>query len=193
LFGWHNVLRNEGFFIHSSNRLPRRNSAMTTAIEKPGTTGLMDLTAADLMTEHVMTIPQETSLQEAARLLSGSHISGAPVVDSDGACVGVLSSSDFVIWAGQEGRVSEEKQKGTWFVAPWGEMVLIEESANHEVRRYMTARPLTVLPSTRIGELAEKMVEAHIHRLIVVADETRPLGIVTSTDLLAALARAARR
>jgi CBS domain-containing protein len=48
------------------------------------------LTAADLMTAPVMTIPEETSLREAARLLHGAHISGAPVVDADGRCVGVL-------------------------------------------------------------------------------------------------------
>jgi predicted transcriptional regulator len=36
------------------------------------------------------------------------------------------------------------------------------------------------------------MVDAHIHRLIVAEDDHRPLGIVSSTDVLAAVARAAR-
>lgn len=42
--------------------------------------------------------------------------------------------------------------------------------------------------STPIRELARQMIDAHIHRIIVVDDENRPLGIVSSTDLLAALA-----
>jgi CBS domain-containing protein len=37
------------------------------------------------------------------------------------------------------------------------------------------------------------MVDAHIHRVLVVVDESRPQGIVSSTDILAAVARAAQR
>ena len=135
-----------------------------------------------------MTIPQETSLREAAHLLSRSSISGAPVVDADGRCIGVLSSSDFVTWAGKDG-----KARRSAFIAPWGEMINIEDSPDNEIRHYMTVQPVTVLPTAPIGELAQKMVDAHIHRVLVVGDENRPCGIVTSTDILAAVARAAQK
>lgn len=146
------------------------------------------LTASDLMTAPVTTIPQDMSLREAARLLCGSSISGAPVVDKDGRCLGVLSSSDFVTRAGQEG-------EATSFIAPWGEMISIDDSPDDEIRHYMTAQTVTVTPMTPIGELAQMMVDAHIHRVLVmvVADQDRPLGIVTSTGILSALATAARR
>jgi CBS domain-containing protein len=32
------------------------------------------------------------------------------------------------------------------------------------------------------------MIDAHIHRVIVVDEEERPIGIVSNTDVLAALA-----
>jgi CBS domain-containing protein len=35
-------------------------------------------------------------------------------------------------------------------------------------------------------------VDAHIHRVLVVVEADRPRGIVTSTDILTAVARAAR-
>jgi CBS domain-containing protein len=35
------------------------------------------------------------------------------------------------------------------------------------------------------------MIDAHIHRILVVGEDNRPCGIVTSTDILAAVARAA--
>jgi predicted transcriptional regulator len=35
------------------------------------------------------------------------------------------------------------------------------------------------------------MMDAHIHRVIVVDSENRPIGVVSSTDILAAVARAA--
>ncbi len=146
---------------------------------------LLALTAADLMTAPVMTIHQDTALREAARLLCKADISGAPVVDPQGRCVGVLSSHDFVTWAGKEGSVTN-------FIAPWGEMIDVDDAPDDELRHYMTARPVTVGPRATIGELAQKMVDAHIHRVLVVIDGGRPRGIVTSTDVLAAVARAAR-
>jgi CBS domain-containing protein len=152
---------------------------------------LLALTAADLMTTHVMTIPQEMSLREAARLLSRSSISGAPVVDAEGRCVGVLSSSDFVTWARKGGEVAGGGES-IHFIAPWGEMIDIEAFPDNAIRHYMTADLVTVPPTTPIGELAQKMVDAHIHRVLVVVQHKRPLGIVTSTDVMAAVARAAR-
>ncbi len=150
------------------------------------------LTAADLMTTPVRTLPQTMTLREAACLLSGTNISGAPVVDDQGNCIGVLSSSDFVSWAVKG---AEEGEQGTEirFVAPWGEMIRIEETSDHEICRYMTGPPVTASPRTSIGNLAQKMVDAHIHRILIVVDHNVPRGIVTSTDILAAVARAARK
>ncbi len=39
--------------------------------------------------------------------------------------------------------------------------------------------------------LAGIMMDAHIHRLIVAGTDRRPTGVVSSTDVLAALARTA--
>ncbi len=160
---------------------------MQKAIARYGGKSLLGLTAADLMTTPVKTIPQDTSLREAAQLLTRERISGVPVVDADGRCVGVLSSSDFVTRTGKNGTGVE-----IHFVAPWGETINVEDFPGDEIRRYMTAQPVTVGPTALIGELAQKMVDAHIHRVLVVVDESRPQGIVTSTDVLAAVARAAQ-
>ena len=165
---------------------------MTAKTAQAAARRLLALTAADLMTAPVMTIPHDTPLGEAARLLRGSHISGAPVVDAEGRYVGMLSSTDFVTWAGEGGEASQEGTQATCFISPWGEMIDIEDSPENEVRQYMTSRPITVAPATPIAELAQKMVEAHIHRVLVVVEHERPCGVVTSTDILAALAAAGR-
>ena len=57
----------------------------------------------------------------------------------------------------------------------------------------MTADPVTVSPHTPIGKLARLMLDAHIHRVVVVDEQRRPIGIVSSTDILAAVAYADRR
>ncbi len=160
---------------------------MPTATQRAATASLLTLTAADLMVSPVVTIPEGTSLRDAARLLSRSNITGAPVVDAAGRCVGVLSSSDFVSYAGEDGR--EEVS----FIAPWGEVISVEDQPHQEIRHFMTAQPVAVAPATPIGELARKMVDAHIHRVLVAGEAGRPCGIVTSTDVVAAVARAAEK
>jgi CBS domain-containing protein len=60
------------------------------------------------------------------------------------------------------------------------------------VAEYMTADPVTVSPGTLVGTMARMMVDARIHRLIVLDQGGRPVGVVSSTDVLAAVARAAR-
>jgi CBS domain-containing protein len=164
---------------------------MRAATQSAATKPFLSLTAADLMTAPVTTIPHDLSLREAAHLLSQSHISGAPVVDPEGKCIGVLSSSDFVTWVDKEGQTGQGGTV-TRFIAPWGEWINVEDDPDREIRHYMTAQPVTVTPKTPIGQLAQMMVDAHIHRILVVIDGDQPCGIVTSTDILAVVAQAAR-
>jgi CBS domain-containing protein len=154
-------------------------------------TPFLTLTAADLMTAPVMTLPPNTSLRDAARLLSESDVSGAPVVDAGGRCLGVISSSDFVTCVGNEGELGRQT-KSISFIAPWAEVINIDESPDDEICRFMTAPPVVIKPETPIGQLAQKMVDAHIHRVLVAADGQEPCGIVTSTDVLAGVARTSR-
>jgi CBS domain-containing protein len=145
---------------------------------------ILDLTAADLMTRDLVCLPGEMSMKEAARLLLQNRISGAPVVDNKGQCVGVISAIDFVALTKKNGDKHQTCAGCTeWEVA---EELLPED----EIAQYMTADPVLVSPSTSICRLARQMVDAHIHRVIVVDAGNRPVGIVSSTDLLAALAYA---
>jgi CBS domain-containing protein len=163
---------------------------MRTKTSQTAAKRLWALTAADLMTPHVTTIPPEMSLREAGRLLFTSNISGAPVVDWNGKCLGILSASDFVHWVGNLDE-TRRKREPVSFIAPWGEVISLDESDGNDVRRYMTEGPVAVAPETPIAEIAQNMVDAHIHRVLVVSED-RPCGIITGTDLVAAIAKAAR-
>lgn len=205
-----------------------------------GTMTLEALTAADLMTRDVIRIPQDMEMREAARLLLWAQVSGTPVVDSQGRCVGVLSTSDFVRQALEVGMAAANIPElpiacGFWQkqMDPDGAMVYLcalapgtcpfqREDANPNggkrtlcsqphcvptdwqivnveklgvapVCQYMTADPVTVTPETPIDVLAQRMIDAHVHRLIVVDDEYRPIGIVSSTDIMGSVAFRLRR
>ena len=52
--------------------------------------------AADIMTKEVITVTPETTVTELALLLASNSISGAPVLDSSGALVGVVTENDLI-------------------------------------------------------------------------------------------------
>lgn len=159
---------------------------MTAMTAKP----FVALTAEDLMSKPVEAIPAKMSLREAARLLSRSHISGAPIVDEQGRCIGVLSATDFVRATEREAPI--ERSACQSVCSEW-QMVDVDVLPNEEVRAHMTTDPVTAHCGTRVTELARMLLDAHIHRVIIVDARHRPLGIVSSTDILAAVVRMERR
>ncbi len=157
---------------------------------RTATQSLLSLVAADVMSKPLVTVPEAQSLQGAARTLSHSHVSGAPVVDPQGRCIGVLSAKDFVSWAEKGERAAKHSEERCECAYSAWQVMDTEKLPKDSVGRYMTADPVSAAPSTPIDVLARMMVDAHIHRIIVVDADGRPVGIVSSTDILAAVAYA---
>jgi CBS-domain-containing membrane protein len=72
-------------------------------------------------------------------------------------------------------------------VGEW--QVLEPEKSSDTVGEFMTADPVTASTDTPIRTLTRMMIDAAIHRVVVVDEAGRPVGIVSSTDVLAAVAR----
>jgi CBS-domain-containing membrane protein len=153
---------------------------------------LLSLTASDVMSTAIVVIPDEMSLQSAARILNHAHVSGAPVVNNEGRCVGILSAADFVKWMEHDGICEHPNRPRKEVVFHSWDMPEAHELPTDEVHTYMTPEPVTTKPFTTVGEMARMMVDAEIHRIIVVDPTGRPIGLVSSTDLLAVLARACK-
>jgi CBS domain-containing protein len=143
------------------------------------------------MTASLVMVPEEMSLQGAAHLLAQARVSGAPVVNHQGRCVGVLSATDFVQWAGKCQQGAAALSAAATFCAAW-QIVDPSQLPQEAVHNYMTRDPVIVAGGTSIGALAKMMVDAHIHRVIVKDSVGKPVGIVSSTDVLAAVARASQ-
>jgi len=155
----------------------------------------LGLTAADLMSRDVVMIPRAMSLCAAAHLLSESQVSGAPVVNETGECVGVVSTTDFMRWVvyAERGTSRLVCSNPGCFLSDWQVMEGEALPTDDEVGSYMTADPVMVPPNRSIAELACAMTDAHIHRIIVVDARNRPIGVVSSTDVLAAVGTTDRR
>lgn len=131
-------------------------------------------TVGELMAIDPIVVRADLPLGEAAELLDRHQISGAPVVDATGSLVGVLSQTDLV------------RARSTEYLwANWPGLA---------VRHLMTSPAVTVHRSTPIVLAAARMERHHIHRLVVVADddETMPIGILSTTDLVHAIAGTVR-
>jgi CBS domain-containing protein len=125
---------------------------------------------ADLMARDPITVKAEATLTEAAALMDRHHVHGLPVVDADGALVGVLSQTDL------------NRARSTEYLwANWPGLA---------VRHLMTSPAVTVHRSTPLLLAARKMERHGIHRLVVVedGDDTSPIGVLSMTDLIHALA-----
>lgn len=149
---------------------------------------LQYLRAADLMKHPVQTIPQEMSLAAAGGILHREHISGAAVIDSAGRCVGVLSTTDFLGAGSKDHKAHGPHGLEEPCFSEW--QVDVDLLPRDEVRHHMSTDVVTVASTAPIAEIARNMLDAHIHRVFVVDDQQRPVGIVSSTDLIAAIAYA---
>jgi predicted transcriptional regulator len=147
---------------------------------------LLTRNAASLMSRSVVLIPREMSIPGAAHMLAQACVSGAPVIGDDGRCIGVISTTDFLHYAEKGRSPAYAKQTS---VHSW-QILEGDDDADATVEDYMNHDPVTVEPSTLIGDIARMMIDAHIHRVIVVNEMNRPVGIVSSTDILGAVSQA---
>ena len=67
----------------------------------------------------------------------------------------------------------------------------VESLPTEAVGQFMTRNVVTASRCTPLPELARMMIDAHIHRVVITDDAKSPVGIVTSTDILGAVAGAA--
>ena len=61
----------------------------------------LDLTAADCMTQAIVTVTPEMSLEECCKIMEEKLIRRLPVVDDRGACVGIISVADIALHTGK--------------------------------------------------------------------------------------------
>jgi CBS domain-containing protein len=148
---------------------------------------LLELTAEQIMSREILTIPEGMSLQAAARRLASARVTGAPVTDNNGRCIGMLSQTDllrFLDKACECGHWPASEQECVY--ADW--QVIDELPETSSVRQHMNTHVVTAPPSARITELARLMYERHIHRVVITDPEERVLGLVSTMDILGVIA-----
>lgn len=145
------------------------------------------MTIADVMTKPVFTVPREMPLKDVARVLIDNGVSGVPVVDEDGAVLGVVSEADFLVKEQGAGEIRHRRLARLLGDRPEA-LHQLEVIAARNAGEAMTAPAITIEASRSIREAAAIMTGRRINRLPVM-DQGKLVGIVTRADLVRAYIR----
>jgi predicted transcriptional regulator len=139
----------------------------------------------DIMTVEPACVRTGDALRTVAQLLDEYEISGAPVVDDQDRLVGVVSRTDLVhaLLEGPQGARKDED----WLdllTADSARAIDVDAARLGVVDDVMSVDPVVARCGERLRTVARRMASASVHRVIVVDDLRRPVGIVTTLDLL---------
>lgn len=143
------------------------------------------ITCGTIMSRDAVTVEFGTSLNEAWTLLRKHKLHALPVLNKARRVIGVIAQSDFL----HHGEV--ELESGSSFGARLRHLLAPSGSSHSDkpevVGQLMTPKPLTARFDTPIVELVPIMSNTGLHHIPVIDQEDRFAGMVSQSDLLAAL------
>lgn len=126
------------------------------------------LVVADLMTLDPVVVGVDDPIEEAERLMRERRVTGLPVVDPNGAPLGVISQTDVIEDGG----------------APLA-ILLRRKPSGLRVGELMTSPAVTIADTARLVEAARLMRDNRIHRLVAVDEHGRTVGVLSASDFVA--------
>ena len=152
---------------------------------------LVSLRVEHVMTPKVESVSTNASMADAARIMSNSNVRGLPVVDELGRCVGIITTMDFMARESEESCPYHPHDELHSLVADDRlSAVQIAEVPDARVQQYMSPAVQSISKSTFLLDAARCLCAEYIHRLLVLDDSGRPVGIVSTLDIVAALVNA---
>ncbi len=125
------------------------------------------LLVADVMTIDPIVVSADAPIEEAARLVHAFSVSGLPVVDEGGSLVGVISQTDLVaLHESAIGRLIRAHDNGL------------------RVGQLMSAPAITIPMTGSLRDAARSMRDNHVHRLVVLDEAGRPVGVISASDFV---------
>ncbi len=142
--------------------------------------------AMDLMTSEVITVDEDASVQQVAKLLAERGISAVPVVDRENRVIGMVSEGDLL----HRSETGTERRRSWWLDMMASTNKLAGDyvkSHSGEVRDVMTRDVISVTDTTPVADIAVLLETNRIKRVPIVRDG-KLVGIVSRANLVRALA-----
>jgi len=136
--------------------------------------------------DEVITVGEDASVHEAAKLLAEHAISAVPVVDRDKRVVGMVSEGDLL----HRAETGTERRRAWWLEMVASTNQLAGEyvkSHSGSVKDVMKCDVISVTEETTVADIAILLETNRIKRVLVLRDD-RLVGIVSRANLVRALA-----
>ena len=143
---------------------------------RPGQT-----TCAAIMSRDVVAVAPCDSLGEALRLLRRHRVKALPVTDESARVLGIVTQTDLL------DKASWDRSGPRLGVVRRFRLTLKRGRAPHGSVADIMSAVEPVRPQTPVADLVLRMSDAGLHHLPVVGPDGRLMGIVSQTDLVAAL------
>jgi CBS domain-containing protein len=145
--------------------------------------------ARDVMVSPVITVGENETVRDAARLLIEKRISAVPVVDGAGRLVGIVTEADLM----HRVEAGTERPTSWWLSLISGDRAIAAEyvkSRAVKTRDIMTRDVETADPDTPLHEIADLFEEKHIKRVPIVSESGDLVGIVSRANIIQVVASA---
>lgn len=146
----------------------------------------------DLMSRDVVSIRTGATVHEAIQLMTENRISALPVVNPANKCVGIISTTDLIDLARDVDEdlesFGEAAEGGNWLVGK-----LLDGFGHEDISSVMADTPTTIRPEVSLVRAARMMLQKHVHRLPVVDDSHQLIGIISTMDIMKAIANGEER
>jgi CBS domain-containing protein len=145
--------------------------------------------ARDVMVAPVITIGEDATVREVAKLLIDKRISAVPVVDHNGRVVGIVSEADLV----RRPEAGTDRPDSWWLSLISGERAVAGEYVKShavKVKDVMTKHVHTAHPDTPLNRIADLFEEQNIKRIPIVNNGGDLVGIVSRANIVQAFASA---
>lgn len=144
----------------------------------------------DVACKTVITVGPTDKLESVADLLSCHKIGSAPVVDGLGKCIGIITKSDLVRYDSLRESLNRQFSHGVAYdLVKNGDINCFEMLGRpfDEVAYHMSERIHSIPADASIIEASEAMTKFQFHHLLVLDEASRPVGILSSLDIVGAL------
>ncbi|MGE0751404.1 MAG: CBS domain-containing protein [Variibacter sp.] len=143
--------------------------------------------AKDVMTETVISVCSDDTIEQAVQLMIRNNVSGLPVVDRQGRLQGMVTEGDLL----RRTELSTERSRPRWIQFLMSPGRLAEEYVHthgRKVAEVMTANVFTVAENASLEEIVSLMEQQQIKRVPVLRDGNL-VGIVSRANVIRALAK----
>jgi CBS domain-containing protein len=121
----------------------------------------MTLSISDILRKKLESVEDTTSIQEVAKKMKDRDVSSLVVVDMNGTPLGIITERDIIT------------------------KVCINDGPTNTVisKDIMSTPIITIKGSSSTSTAAEMMIKNDVRHLLVIDDESKPIGIITPLDL----------